>query len=333
MTRPHVLDLPVNEIDSEAWGRLLASAPAATPFHSAGWLGALQRAYDYIEGRMLIVEDGGEYLGGFPYAFQNRVRMIKTVLSLPFGTYGGPLVRADAPRGIAPLLWSSLAKVTSQADAVSVRVVDYNRDPLLGPSTGHRTIPAFTHRISLTDDYEFVHRKVYKQNVRKMIRQSREKGVRVEAVTDEAGVREYARIARHTLDRRGTEPYPESLFLNVFRLMGDACLFHLAYHEDRAVAGTVHLSGGASVMNWLTSSYREFWNLRPNNALVDAVVRWAVEEGKRWYNFGGSPEGDHNLQRYKESWGAKRYDYRVWAWDSNVSKVLRTGKRIIKARR
>jgi CelD/BcsL family acetyltransferase involved in cellulose biosynthesis len=337
MAPSSVIEIPPGQVDEAAWNRLLDSSSLTTPFHSLGWLRALHATYPAWTARVLLVSEGDELRGGLFYVVEKRRPFVRSLASLPFGTYGGPVVRDDAPAEVARSLWDAMRKAAAESRAATVRCVDYHRrwvhagepevevaHPVLAVvPEGYQSRPSFTQRIRLASDYDQVHRHVYAQNVRKMIRQSGERGVEVERVTGEEGIREYARVARHTLRRKGTPPYPEALYLNLARFMGEQCLYHLARHEGKVVAGVVHLTAGDSVMNWLTSSYREDWNLRPNHALVDTVIRWAVERGLRWYNFGGGPEEDRNLQRYKESWGAERYDYRVWSWDAPLVKWLR----------
>ncbi len=330
--RSCVAELHAEQIDRDAWSRLLAASAAATPFHSIGWLEALERSYESIEGRVLVVEGDNGYSGAFPFAVQTRLGFLSRILSLPFGTYGGPVVAQDSPRDISKTLWNAFHERIRTARVLSAQVVDLERDTLSCLSHGYKAISTFTHRISLASEYRDVHREVYSQNIRKMIRQSRERGVRVEEVTNEKGVGAYAEIAAHTLDRRGAKVYSEELFMNAFRLMKKECVFHLAFHEDRPVAGTVHFCSGDSIMNWLTASYPEHWHLRPNNALVDAAIRWAIERGMSDYDFGGTPEGAEGLRRYKESWGAKRHGYVVHARESRALWALRRGQRLLRSR-
>ncbi|MAE72074.1 MAG: hypothetical protein CME06_16600 [Gemmatimonadetes bacterium] len=275
---------------------------------------------------MLVVENDGGYSGAFPYAVQTRFGFLSRIMSLPLGTYGGPILAPDASAGIARELWDAFRERSRSIRAISVHVADLERDLSVIRHPGYEWIPACTHRISLPSEYEHVYRKIYSQNVRKMIRQSREKGVRVEEVRDEDSVRAFAEIAAQTLDRHGGKVYPRELFLNILESMKKECVFHLAYHENRPVAGTLHFCSGSSLMNWLTASKREWWHLRPNNALVDTAIRWAIERGKSDYNFGGTPEGADGLRRYKESWGATRHEYVVHAWESGA---LRLGKRLL----
>lgn len=319
---PTATTLTLSQIDPAAWERLFVAAPGATPFHNLGWLAALSDTYPSVRAGAIVIAEGSKYLGGFPFALEKRKKLIPVVTSLPFGTYGGPLVRGDAAPDVLPALWEAFGRVFRRRRALSATVIDYfgmSRPQL----HGFTERLGFTHRIALDADYEYVRRKVYSQNIRKNVRQSKERGVRVALVDDESGVRAYAKIATHTLTRRGTRPFPEELFLNIYRRMGERSLFHLAYHEDEPVAGVVHLVGAESVMNWLTSSYKEAWSLRPNNALVDGTIRLAIERGIPWYNFGGSDENDLNLIRYKESWGAERYDYRVWRHEAGILRFAR----------
>jgi len=311
-----------DKIDAASWDHLLAAASNATPFHNLGWIRSIYETYPSIKVGVLVVKNEDGYLGGFPYTIRKKYGFLQWLDSLLFGTYGGPILHKNASPEVSRVLWNSFQRIArSSIDAVRIR--DFHNSLQLEPRQGYQPRTVFTHRIPLHHDYDHLHKKIYTHNVRKMIRQSHDKGIYIEKVTTEEDVKEYVNIAYHTLKRHGSKLYPEMFFLNLFRHMGEHCLYHLAYHDGRAVAGTIHFVQGDSVYTWLPASYPEFWNLRPNNALVDHVIRWAVEHEKMWYDFGGGPSRNQNLINYKESFGAMRYDYCLWEWDSRFVRMLR----------
>jgi len=321
--RRNVLVLSIDEVDRLSWDRLLDNACTTTPFHNLDWIRALHETYPSIKPELLIFESGGEYLGGFPYVIMKRYGFLKFLVSLPFRTYGGPVVRDDAPPDVARALWESVHKIIREQRISAIRTINFHAFSTLSPPSYYKPHLMFTHQIPLVPDYNHVLKKIYTHSVRTMLRQTREKGVLVEKVANEAGVKEFARIVCDTDKRHGEKPLPERLFINLFRCMGDHCLYHLAYHEGRAIAGILSLVQGDSVHNWKAASYPEFWHLHPNNALVDHVVRWAVEHKKKWCDLGTSPRQAYNLIRYKERWGAKLYNYNMWEWESRSLRSIR----------
>ncbi len=180
-----------DKIDAASWDHLLADASSATPFHNLGWIRSIYETYPSIKVRVLVVKDEDGYLGGFPYTIRKKYGFLQWLDSFLFGTYGGPILHNNASPEVSRVLWNSFQRITrSSIDAVRIR--DFHNSLYL-QHQGYRYRTVFTHRIPLHYDYDHIHKKIYTHNVRKMIRQSRDKGVYIEKVTTEEGVKEYAK--------------------------------------------------------------------------------------------------------------------------------------------
>src|SRR5262245_51157706 len=80
--------------DRAAWDQLLSAAPGATIFHTAAWGELWAAEWGDARWEAIVLEDGGRYAGAIPMIVRRR-GPVRTVYSMPFGTYGGPLVRGD----------------------------------------------------------------------------------------------------------------------------------------------------------------------------------------------------------------------------------------------
>ncbi|HYV51083.1 MAG TPA: hypothetical protein VE910_04205, partial [Dongiaceae bacterium] len=77
------------------WDALCRDDPRATLFLHPRWMQALLRANPAYRPLYLLAEQNGETLGFVPVVRSKRLGLDQ-VLSLPFGTHGGPLVRRGA---------------------------------------------------------------------------------------------------------------------------------------------------------------------------------------------------------------------------------------------
>ncbi len=80
--------------DPAAWDALVQSAPGATVFHTAAWARLWTEEWRGSKWVAHVIEDGQGYAAGMAAVVRSR-GIGRTVLSMPFGTYGGPLVRVD----------------------------------------------------------------------------------------------------------------------------------------------------------------------------------------------------------------------------------------------
>ncbi|TPW09544.1 MAG: hypothetical protein FD129_2170 [bacterium] len=88
------------EVDRETnpllWGALIAADPDATIFHEPAFLDAMVQVYPGFRPHHLVARDpAGHIKGALPGIAIDRPGMSQ-LLSLPFGSYGTPLVAAGA---------------------------------------------------------------------------------------------------------------------------------------------------------------------------------------------------------------------------------------------
>ena len=82
--------------DRATWDALVASTPDATVFHTSAWADLWLEEWRGARWLAHVLEDEQGYAAGIAAVVRNR-GIGRTVLSMPFGTYGGPLVREGHP--------------------------------------------------------------------------------------------------------------------------------------------------------------------------------------------------------------------------------------------
>jgi hypothetical protein len=293
----------LDQLDPDAWASLVRADPTSTPFHAYEWLRCLAATYPAWHVGALVRRRGGALAAALPVVRRRRLG-VTVVESLPFGVYGGPVGAMDREALVGELF-------ASGGPLSLVRLVDpTGRVPAL-PGTRRR--PASAAVIDLSAGYETVARS-YARNVKKNLHRARQRAVRVRPVTDETGARTFWDLASYTYRLHGARmPYPVSLYENIVRHIAPAgrALFELAYLDDVAIAGALHLRDDRQMVNWLTPAYRERQDVRANTLLIDSAIRAACDGGIRTYNLGASPEGEAGLVRFKRTWGARDQEYAV----------------------
>jgi lipid II:glycine glycyltransferase (peptidoglycan interpeptide bridge formation enzyme) len=87
------------------------------------------------------------------------------------------------------------------------------------------------------------------------------------------------------------------------------------------IAGLLFLHFNSSVRLWCEASDPNFLGYRPNNAIIDHIVRWACERGYPRVDFGASPPGSKGLIAFKEEWKAQK------AWFYTYTKLHSSWKK------
>ncbi len=292
--------------DPAAWEDLVAKAPGATVFHTAAWARLWEEEWPDARWEAVALEEGEGYAAAIG-AIVRRRGPARVLYSMPFATYGGPLVRAGHPdpAGARRALLEAWAGEARRWGVLRSELAWYGG--LRGEiPEGLGALEGFTHVLPLTPDLDALW-EGFAPSTRRLVRQAQESGLAIHAVEREEELRVFYDLAVETVRRRGGSPKPYSLYARIFSSLVPAGLarYHLVHHGEEAVAGSLHFFHEGSAFSWLPVSRERHWHLRPNNFLIARLLETLAEAGYLEYNFGASPPDAAGLIRFKEGWGAK----------------------------
>jgi CelD/BcsL family acetyltransferase involved in cellulose biosynthesis len=299
--------LELRQPDPAAWESLVAAAKEATVFHTSAWARLWEEEWPDARWEVVAVKEGSGYAAGIP-ALVRRRGPARVIYSMPYATYGGPIVRRGHPdpAGARRDLLAAWSREARKALTFRSELAWY---------AGRREeVPekllvaeGFTHVLPLTGDLDDLW-SGFAPSARRLVRQADESGLTIRVIDQEEEVRLFYEIAVETVRRRGGTPKPYSLYARIFRKLVPAGLarYHLVRHGDETVAGSLHFFHEGVAMNWLPVSREARWHLRPNNFLVARVLESLAQAGYLEYDFGASPPDAEGLIRFKEGWGARR---------------------------
>ncbi|HYR51112.1 MAG TPA: GNAT family N-acetyltransferase [Candidatus Dormibacteraeota bacterium] len=310
--------------DRAAWDALVASALEATVFHTSAWAELWLQEWRGARWVAFVIQDDAGYAAGIPAIVRNR-GIGRTVFSMPYGTYGGPILRqglSDPVSARAELLEAFARRAGSRWTLRSEMTWYQGSVPEIPEAL--RPSESFTHVLPLSLDFEALARGFH-PSARRLVRQAEESGLTIRAASGEEDVRAFYDLALRTVRRRGGNPKPYSLYGRIHRELVPKGLarYHLVHHGDRPIAGSLHLFHEGVAMNWLPVSLESSWHLRPNNFLIARTLETLCGAGYVEYNFGASPHDAAGLIRFKESWGAVPRPLAVAGRRSSVHRKLR----------
>jgi CelD/BcsL family acetyltransferase involved in cellulose biosynthesis len=291
--------------DAAAWDDLVSESPEGTVFHTSAWARLWTREWREARWEAIVIEEGSRYVGAIGLIVRRR-GLFESVDSMPFATYGGPIVRRGRDSAaIRRQLLEAYARRASRRFVLRSQLAWYQgtRDEL--PERLHAE-ETFTHVLPLASDYERV-ADGFSPSTRRLVRQSDESGLAIRPAETIEDVKLFHDIAVETVRRRGGSSKPFSLYSNLFEHLVPSGLarFHLVSHGEETVAGSLHLFHQGVAVSWLPVSRESSWHLRPNNFLTASILETLCAAGYLEYNFGASPPDAAGLIRFKEGWGAR----------------------------
>jgi CelD/BcsL family acetyltransferase involved in cellulose biosynthesis len=291
----------------DAWSgeldELLAGASGATFYHTGAWLRALGDAYPRMSLRLLVARDGGTLLAFLPY-FESRRGPLRTLWSLPFGTYGGPVGEARAKDE----LWREYRSLVSSPGVIDVGCID--RDSLL-TADGWETTELSTHVVDISRGFDQLWREQFDKPRRRRVRRAEELGVTVRRGSGERDMAGFMQVYRERLQGwKSGGGHPEALFFALVEHGGDSVRLYVAEHEGAIVGGHLNFYYKDAVIAWYGMTSARAGDTQAGTLLYSVCMREACEAGFRTYNLGASL-GKQSLIEYKESLGGAPHSYRM----------------------
>lgn len=135
----------------------------------------------------------------------------------------------------------------------------------------------------------------YHTNQRQRIRWATENDVVVEIDAASGHKRrstDFLRLYYETMEKVGAAPsyffLPETL-RTLIEL--PEVVLASALHEGAVISSGIFLTSGTNIFYFLSGSSREHLDLRPNNLMLDAIVKYGVEHDLNYFHLGGGSSG------------------------------------------
>lgn len=223
--------------------------------------------------------------------------------SMPWGTYGGPLVTGE-PDGSAEALAAHLRHTLGLGWFVATPG-PWEHLPIGSPLATYST-----QVIDLGVGLDALWKGLDK-DARNQVRQAERGGVEVAVDNSPKAFDDYYSMLEASARRWGrTDPgKPRSLFSAIARLANAAnTRLWLARVEGRLAAGALCFYGDSEVFYWSGAMHVELARSRGNNLIQWRVIEHAVAHNFHTYNMGAS--GDlEGVRRFKDGFGAHSRDY------------------------
>jgi FemAB-related protein (PEP-CTERM system-associated) len=290
-------DSPVTvsgDVSDAAWNEFVRAHHDATGYHLWEWRRVFEDGLGHRTHYLAAVDSSG-VVGVLPLVEVRSVLFGAALSSLPYVNYGGILASRAEARDALLRAASDLAAARSLS-----YVVLRHRERMFDE------LPVRTHKVTMLLTLKADEKAMWDALDRKVRNQVRK--AEKSAVTTRSGGIElldqfYPVFARNMRDL-GTPVYGRSLFRAILTAFPEDARLHLAEVSGRTVAGALSYRYGDVVEVPSASSLRDFRALCPNYILYWTIIKNAIQDGVRIFDFGRSTPDD-GTYHFKEQWGAQ----------------------------
>jgi len=285
--------LELNKKEYVEWDSYVQSHPEGSPFHLSHWFEAVERSFGH-KSLLYTVREKGKICGIFPVTEVRSLLFGNILSSIPFAAYGGML--ADNAN-VFEMLLDQAKQLTKdrKADYLDLKF-RFEHDTDL-PETD--LYFSFIKEISRDHDENML---AIPRKQRAMVR----KGIKAGLV---------ARFSRDYLDdfyalyaknvqRMGTPVFPKVWFANLLDFFDDSSNLLVIEYQGKIISGVLSFFYQDRILPYYAASDNGYWHLAPNDFQYWELMRYAVDQGCRFFDFGRSKRGTGHY-RYKTHWGFK----------------------------
>lgn len=155
----------------------------------------------------------------------------------------------------------------------------------------------------------------YLSSVRRAIRKARKFGVEISPIKGREEIPEFYNLYLAMVRRNNTiAKYPITLALAIYDhlITSSQANILFAEYEGKKIAGICLIYSKKYVHYFQHGSLSIYFNIRPNDLLIHHAIEDAILNGKDYFDFMNSPPADLSLMRFKEKWGAERFELNTY---------------------
>ncbi|MCA9323460.1 MAG: FemAB family PEP-CTERM system-associated protein [Planctomycetes bacterium] len=299
------------DADAASWAAYVSAHPHGTLFHTLRWRDAIRGTFQHLD-RYLVARKGAEICGILPLTKVSSVFFGTTMVSVPFGVYGGMLVDDE---GTARALVDRARQLATECGAkyVEMRHLHAPIDDL------PRTNLYFTFIADIPDSPEGCLQRIPRKaraEVRKSLADERlsfeEEGLEL---------KDFHRLFSLNKRRLGSPLFPSSLFWHLRNQFQEDCRLHVVRAEGEVISAVMSFIHEGMIMPYYSGSVDDAdTNFRASNFMYYKLMEWASDRGLKRFDFGRSRE-DTGAYRFKKHQGFEpfnlSYDY-ILAGDDEI---------------
>jgi CelD/BcsL family acetyltransferase involved in cellulose biosynthesis len=317
----------LNPLTDARWPDLLLRHPAASVFHTSGWLTALQRTYNYEPMVVTTCAPEAELTNGVVFCRVNSLLTGSRWVSLPFSDHCEPLAESEAE--LEQLLNSVVGlQRVSRCGYAEIRPLHSSFAAIPGFGAAGTF---FIHELPLGKSPAGIFSGFNKDSIQRKIRRAEREGLGYEEGLSGKLIEEFYRLLLLTRRRHQLPPQPVAWFYQLAACLGDKMKIRVAYKNGEAIASIITLQFKASMVYKYGCSDAAYHNTGAMQMLFWKTIQEALASGLKTFDLGRCEIDNTGLAIFKERWGATRSLMAYWTtppvskaprkmWDNTFSR-------------
>ena len=277
-------------VNATEWNEFVRAQPDGTFFHLAEWGTAIQRAFGHPV-YYLVARDGQEIKGVLPLGRVRSRLFGDTLISVPFGVYGGILAAEELAR----------EKLTQAAQDLAARLgvdcLELRNRARMHDDWPHKDLYV-TFRREMDPDPESNLKRIPRRQ-RAMVRRGIKAGLT--SVIEENTDHFYPMYAE-SVRNLGTPVFSRRLFDTLRETFPDDCQVLTVFNEGRPVSSVMSFFFRNEVLPYYGGGTAEARAVAANDFMYWELMRRACEQGVQIFDFGRSKR-ETGSYRFKKHWG------------------------------
>ena len=289
--------------ESAAWDAFVETHADGTIYHTMAWKAVTEEGLGHRAYYLRAVGEGGEIGGVLPLFLVSGV-FGRRLVSVPMRDRGGVLAqdRETASRLVEKAIELARELKCEYLELRSLAPIDAEVVREHGLLIERNWV---TTRIDLSPGVERLWSALDRDAIRWAIKNAERKGICVEIDNSEAGIELFNGLFVRARTAMGIPPFPKRLFLAIWRHLiskGKANLFVVRNGLQPIHAMINFLSKDTFVPAYAApqNAWRKWY---PNECIFWHTIRWAAQQGFRYYDFGSDSPRQVGLLRFKKKWG------------------------------
>ncbi len=284
--------------DEEEWDRFIVEKPEARFVYLTGFKRTVEEIYRLTPFYLLFRKEE-KISNVLPLFLLRNLKGERILVSLPFSEYGGLLSREGREE--------ILEEVGRLKRTLRIKGVEIHGGIGLKEKSNHfYYLPLGYYALLELSHIEELERNL-QHSVRKNLKKARQWGLRVISGGKEFLKDKFYPLYLLSMKRHGSPPHPLSFFQSLASHLGDYMRLIIVEWKDKPIAGLLGWSLKHTFHITHTVSDHKFWFLRANDLAHWEMIKIAIKEGKKVFDFG--PVRYEGQKRYKTKWGVTLFPY------------------------
>ncbi len=285
--------------DQLAWDAHISSNPDAGPYHLFAWKTAVEQVYCHKAYYLLAEDSFGTLVGILPLICFRMPWGRKTLISLPYCDYGGPLGNPSTQQA----LFAECMKLAQKLGASGIELRCSAKNPIIENNEPFQVLSRKVRMLLTMPGSSKALWKGFKSKLRSQVRRPQKEGLEARLGGLEL-LDDFYHVFSLNMHVLGSPVHARNWFdvlLYNFRTAAKVCVVYLK--TGKPVAAGIVLTLNKKVCIPWASSIRTYNRLAPNMLLYWTFLSWAADNGYKEFDFGRSTPGE-GTYRFKKQWEA-----------------------------